>query len=245
MTKKPAQRHFPYKHPTFGTKSRPKPKSAWENTVYYWWWMYLKRNPDYLACCENGGSGALAALYKDFGDIRGDDFKAWWSEDGRGTRLFAEPRAEDSIRVLGVGEVVLSQTETLTVSFPLNLPKKFLEQRFRAILAENHTGKRGKQLARNSKAKYRFQGQPNIPALSQALMVYDEIKRFEGSNPRKPYWEIANDLKIVTAENRVLKSDTPKIAAAKKNVLTAIMGRYKKRVENSIRNVGNGVFPSI
>jgi len=64
-------RHFPYQHPTFGTAKRPKAAFAWEESVYYWWWAYLKRNKEYLACCENGGAGPLSDHYKDFGDVRG------------------------------------------------------------------------------------------------------------------------------------------------------------------------------
>ena len=97
-------RHFPYKSPRFGTKNKPAPKSAWQNTVYYWWWAYLKRNADYIACCESAGKGKLASLYADFGDVRGEDFKAWWTfkVDGedRGAYLFAEPSVESSVKVL-------------------------------------------------------------------------------------------------------------------------------------------------
>jgi hypothetical protein len=38
-----------------------------------------KRNADYIACCDSGGKGKLASLYLDFGDVRGEDFKAWWT----------------------------------------------------------------------------------------------------------------------------------------------------------------------
>lgn len=119
MKKKTIPRHFPYQHPTFGTAKRPKPAFAWEGSVYYWWWAYLKRNKEYLACCENGGSGRLSEHYKDFGDVRGDSFKAWWSEDDRGARLFAEPMAEDSVRVLEKGERAASRSKALTLSLPL------------------------------------------------------------------------------------------------------------------------------
>ena len=241
-------RHFPYKSPRFGTKNKPASKSAWQNTVYYWWWAYLKRNADYLACCEAGGAGKLASLYTDFGEVRGDDFKAWWTfkvnGEDRGAYLFAEPSVESSVKVLKEGEKAASEAEVLTVSLPLSFPKRFLERRFKAILSVAHKGKRGVQLARISKAKYRFEGQPNIPALKQGLMVYDALKAVEGLKPKKPHWEIAQELKIVPKDKRVDKTDSPKIAADKKNVLTAIVGRYKKRVMEAIKLAGLGKFPS-
>lgn len=239
-------RHFPYKSPRFGTKHRPAPKSAWRSTVYYWWWAYLKRNNDYIACCNSGGKGKLAKLYADFGDVRGDDFKEWWTfkVDGedRGAYLFAEPSVESSVKALTTGEKAPNVEEVLTVSFPLNFPKRFLERRFKVLLAEAHKGKRGVQLARTSKAKYTFRGQPNIPALEQGLMVYDALMEAEGIKPKKPQWVIAEELKIIPLEARINKSDTVGVAYGKKNVMTAIVGRYKKRVAEAIQLTAFGKF---
>ena len=240
-------RHFPYKSPRFGTKNKPAPKSAWQNTVYYWWWAYLKRNEDYLACCGSGGKGKLAQLYADFGDVRDDDFKAWWTSkvngEDRGAYLFAEPSVESSVKVLKEGDKAPSEAEALTLSLPLNFPKRFLERRFKALLSEVHKGRRGVQLARTSKAKYRFEGQPNIPALKQGLMVYDALKELEGVKPKKPQWQIAQELRIVPKSMWINKGDTTAEIVDKKNVLTAIVGRYKKRVSQAISNTTNGIFP--
>ena len=240
-------RHFPYKSPRFGTKNKPAPKSAWQNTVYYWWWAYLKRNADYIACCESAGKGKLASLYADFGDVRGEDFKAWWTfkVDGedRGAYLFAEPSVESSVKVLKEGEKAASEAEVLTLSLPLNFPKRFLERRFKTLLSEVHKGKRGVQLARSSKAKYRFEGQPNIPALKQGLMVYDALKELEGVKPKKPQWQIAQELRIVPKSMWINKGDTTAEIVDKKNVLTAMVGRYKKRVSQAIFKTTNGIFP--
>ncbi len=240
-------RHFPYKNPKFGTKNKPAPKGAWRNTVYYWWWEYLKRNAEYIECCESGGKGKLAKLYADFGDVRGDDFKAWWTFkiDGvdRGAYLFAEPSVESSVKVLATGEKAPNADEVLTVSLPLNFPKRFLERRFKELLALAHKGKRGVQLARSSKAKYTFKGQPNIPALEQGITVYDALKAAEGLKPKKPHWQIAEEERIVPPKDRVHSTDTVGVAYAKKNVMTAIVGRYKRRVAEAIKNTAQGTFP--
>ena len=83
--------------------------------------------------------------------------------------MFAEPRAEDVVRVLAEGEAALPVDEALTVSFPLNLPKHLLERRFKALLAEHHKGQRGKQYAKMSKTKY--EGSQDIPALELGLDI--------------------------------------------------------------------------
>ena len=92
----------------------------------------------------------LAKLYADFGDVRGDDFKAWWTEDGRGAKLFSNPPAEETVRLLTTDEQAPTDGDRLVVSVPLNLPKKFILQRFRSLLDQNHKGKRGKRYAKTS-----------------------------------------------------------------------------------------------
>lgn len=239
MKKPDAQRHFPYKHPTFGTNSRPKPASAWQGSVYYWWWAYLKRNPDYLDTCVNGGLGKCADLYNDFGDVRGDDFKTWWMKDSRGVRLFAEPRAEDSMRVLGTGEPALAFEDALTISVPLTLPRRLIEQRFKRLLDTYHKGKRGHQLAKKSKARYRVQGQPNVPALRLGLEIYD----FKLANPQLALWEIGNAIPGVLQVQKIKAGDDREDLLLKKRALAATVSRYLRRVSESMRAASHGQFP--
>lgn len=225
--KQPAARHFPYQHPLFGTKSSRKTGA---NSVYYFWWAYLKRNKEYLACCDSGGKGKLSKLYEDFGDVRGEDFKAWWQSDGRGVRLFAEPRAEDTVRVLQAGDQALDESEALTLSIPLNLPKRFLIRRCRELIANIKGVKRGELYARKSQARYQIKGQPNIPALRRALKVYDALEASKATTKKRPHWRIAMDLKLVAASNMILPTDTLAEATDKRNVMTAIVSRLYKRV---------------
>lgn len=243
VQKRPYHLHFPYKHPTFGTDKTPKPKSAWENSVYYWWWSYLKKNSEYITCCEKNGAGKLSKLYADFGDVRGDSFKAWWTDKTghkveRGARLFAQARAEDSIRTLEEGEAAVSNAEALTVSLPLNLPKILLIRRFKEFLDVAHQGKRGKQLAKQGGGKYQFKGQPNIPALRLGLQVYE----FKQANPDMKLWEIGNAMPRFQPHNKIKAGDTPSEIVDKKNVLAASVSRYLRRVSEAIDNTSKGQF---
>lgn len=237
-------RHFPYKHPTFGTKHHPKPKSAWECSVYYWWWAYLRQNERYLECCESGGKGQLAGLFAKFGDVRGDDFQSWWKEpiEGieRGAHLFSDP-ASNSIRLLEEGEKVPPRIEAITLTLPLNLPKKLLEKRFSEFLIKHHKGKRGIQLAKSSKALCKVKGQPNIPALALGLKIY-EIKK---SNPKMPLWEIGNTLPEVLRTQKLKSTDLPQDVLVKKGALTATVSRFLKTVRRRIDRTieGEGIFP--
>ena len=83
-------RRFLAPYPIFGTKNKRLPTGYQKRSPYYWWWQFLRRNQEYLECCERGGKGKHAQLYKDFGDVRDDDFHKWWTKDERGPNLFAE-----------------------------------------------------------------------------------------------------------------------------------------------------------
>ena len=238
MKIQPSKRHFPYQHPTFGSIRNPKPETAWKGTVYYWWWAYLKRSERYIACCERGGTGELSDLYADFGDVRGDSFKQWWLEDSRGLRLFAEPRGEDSVRILTPEDHVLSQSEALTVSLPLYLPRRHLERAFKQLLAQVHPGKRGIQLAKHSQARYPVQGQPNTKALQRGLEVYDRWK-----SSREPLWKIGNDLPGIIRTQKIKPAELKGDEMLKRRALAATVRRYISRVQQTIERVEQGIFP--
>ena len=61
--------------------------------------------------------------------------------------------------------------------------------------------------------------------------------------PKKPQWQIAQDLQIVEKEMRIEKTDSVRVAAGKKNVLTDLVGRYKKRVLIAVTQAAKGGFP--
>lgn len=240
MKKQPGQRHFPYQHPTFGTVKNPKTASSWQNTVYYWWWSYLKRSDAYLETCNNNGQGPCSAIYPDFGDVRGDDFKAWWSENSRGVYLFAEPRAEDMVRVLEKGELPETDDQTLTISIPLYFPKEFILRRASELIDAYHKGKRGKQHAKESQARYKVRTQPNIPALKRGLMVYD----FRKANPEMTLWRVAEKvLELTKDQKQKLQVRDPNVQAEARRVLAATVNRYLKRVRETITATESGLFP--
>ncbi len=63
---------------------RSKKSTSKKTKTYYWWWAYLRRSQAYLQCCAEGGTGPLADLYADFGDVREADFHKWWTAGQRG-----------------------------------------------------------------------------------------------------------------------------------------------------------------
>ena len=227
-------RHFPFQHPTFGTKNKPKPVSNWQDTVYYCWWEYLRRHEGYKKCCLRGGTGPFSRLYEDFGDVHTADFKSWWSEGSRCVDLFSEPKSEHHFRVLREPPTFddLATEGLLFLKIPLKFPKRFLKQRFHEALEKYHQGRRGVQHSRKSRALYPVVGQPNIHALQLMLKIYD-LKLAE---PKMPMWQIAVRLRLFHLEQAEASTD-------EKNVATATVSRYLKKARALIDNVGKGRFP--
>ena len=232
------RRHFPYAHPTFGSKARPKSEGAWKKSVYYWWWAYLKRSERYLRTCKDPSSGELKELHEHFGDVRSEDFRSWWNRESRGAQLFAEPKADEVVRIVTSADDVVFDAGALLVSLPLNLPKRHLQRKVRDLLMKHHKGRRGHSVARSSRALFKVRGQPNAPALETGLMVYD----FWKANPEMPLWKIGNELRLLP-KDRVRDGDSHHEKVSKKNVLAATVSRYLRRVKASIAATEQGQFP--
>lgn len=237
----PRQIHFAYLHPTFGTTKAPKAPHHWEESVYYWWWAYLRKHDGYLACCEAGGKGRLASLYQDFGDVRSDNFKAWWKSDNRGERLFGEPEALLTLKVLGRGEPAPSHPDMLTLALPLTMPRRDLQKRLNQILKKHHLGKAGRQAAKESKAKYAVTGQPNVKALKLAFQVY----QYKQENQTKKLWEIGQEVAGVLREHKIKASDNKHERQYKKQLLSVKVSNYLKKACAAIDRVGQGLSPVV
>ena len=181
----------------------------------------------------------MASLYQDFGDVRDDDFKAWWSNGSRAIKLFAEPAAEAVVRELEEGEIVSGQGNLLTLVFPLNLPKRYLQKRFNQLLKKYHTGKQGVQYAKSSQARYQFEGQPNVPALKLAMKVYE----MSLNNPNMRLWQIGNEMPGLIQSQKLKSTDDQYTKEQKKKALASTVSRCMRRAKESIERVGQGLSP--
>lgn len=229
-------RHFQFQYPTFGTAKKPKNEASWEKTVYFWWFEYLKRNTNYLALLDSGSDSQIT---RDFGDPRNRTFKDWWTEDNRGAYLFAEPES-DTVEILNGGDIVSNDPSILTLCFPLTLPKEFLKKRFERFIDHHHKGKAGVRHSLFSRAKYQFNGQPNIDSLKRDLTVYD--RHIE--NPRIPLIESCKDLWWVAYPKDSLKKDFgTSDYSNQKATEHGKLKRQLKRAITAIEATSHGCFP--
>jgi len=231
--------HFPYQHPVFGTLKKKSTPIGWKRSVYYWWWEYLRRNADYKETCENSGVGPCADLYEDFGDVFSLDFKTWWSTNDRGAKLFSNQTSIQSLEVVNQLNFESISPNEVLLKINLNIPRKYLEAKFKSFLDKNHKGKRGFQDAKKSNALYKFKGQPNLDSLELTLMIYDLRMEY----PDLKLWELSKKIPKFQLSNMINSTDSKYEIADKKNRLSASIGRYLARAKNSISNASRGQFP--
>ena len=241
-------RHFTVRHPLFRRKEL-KSGIWWDSSVYYLWWEFLRRHEGYKKTCENGGNGKYAELYADFGNVHEGTFKEWWTKGGRGARLFAEPPLPISVVALTSKEIDALPEDwdlrsLLIVAIPLNLPKRFIQQRLRNLLVRHHNRKRGQRTLRESRALYPIAEHFNVHSLKKMLELYD----LEQSQPEMRLWQIGQRLQLgatlTTDELNGAGGRKNPVAVAKKNVLAVAASKKLKAAKSIIEGVGHGVFPA-
>jgi hypothetical protein len=237
-------------HPVFGRANNRRPVSYQQRSPYYWWWAYLRRNEDYLACCEAGGTGSLASLYADFGDVRADDFHKWWTEDRRGARLFAEQPL-----LVKFGELkaptdwqpTWAASDVLVVAVPLEVSKRRLKGEFAKLLDQRHTGKRGRPAIgqQASSARYPLQQNFTIANLRTTLQVYDSwlANQSVPASERQTQWQLGRALNRKAAQAAESKLASERLLG--RNVLAATVSRYVARAKRMIEGSAHGKFPVV
>lgn len=212
----------------------------------------MRRNQDYLDCCAKNGKGRLADLYKDFGDVRDKEFRVWWQEDRRGSRLFGEQQLEVKFHEMDSSADWNSEwtkDKVMVVAFPLTVGKRRLMGDIRKLLDKRHTGKQGRPaLAKvESTAKYKLSRNYTTANLETALNVYD----LWVANKAKPkaeqikQWEIGVELKLNKLAIKDAKSELKQDRAVGRNLLGAVVKRYLTQAQKTIKSLELGVFPVV
>lgn len=237
-------------HPLIGTKHKPAALHLQQRSPYYWWWAYMRRNEDYLACCEYNGKGKLAKLYKDFGDIRTDDFRSWWGgTQQKGGYLFGELPVAVRLNKLTSKDEWADEwgRDVIVVAVNLEVGRRKLQHYFANLLQKEHKGKRGRKSLSAAKSTaryplYRNFSQHNLRAM---LEIYDEWKANEALpvDERKPQWALGEAVRLVpTAMPQ--KGDTKYITTNKRNVMGVAVSRYLKSAKAIVANTAKGEFPN-
>lgn len=244
---------FPAPHPLFGRAASRLPLGYQQRSPYYWWWQYLRRNDDYLACCANGGIGALSPLYADFGDVRSDDFRRWWTQGERGAWLFAEQPLSIKFGELASAadwQPHWTRDSVMVVAVPLAMSKRKLKGEFARLLNARHSGKKSGRPAMAalrdiSTARYRLERNYTIGGLATTLAVYDLWKHNQSvpAKERLTLWQMGKQLNLNKEAIKDAESSLTADRLIGRNVLSATVSRYVRQAKAIIANTGQGRFP--
>ena len=237
--------HFLAKVPHFGTKHNRKSLSYQQRSPYYWWWACLRRNEEYLKCCDKKGKTKLSGIYKDFGDVRDDDFKVWW--DAKGVALFGEKPSTVVLKELSNKDEwddSWTNEQVMVVSIPMTFSKRDITRYFGALLKKRHTAKRGRTTTKNIKSTstYPLSRSFSIESMRIALNIYDTYKAAKKAGEKMTLWQIGNKLKVVRS-CVINPADTPATITDKQNTLAATVKRYLNQAEAAIKNSATDSFP--
>jgi len=258
---KKGRRLFILQRPKIGSLNNPKASlGGCESSQYYWWWYALTLNDDYIECCNNGGTGPMSGLYKDFGDIRYEGvphiaFVKWWhtlvNGEARGAYLFAEPLLEKGMRLVtdlsDAKDAIDDPTQAL-ISIPLDVTRvklmKMLKRRIEAI----HEGKQGKNARslKSSKARYVALTAAQPTSVKLQLAVYKQRKEWDDIGKRYDNALIAKKLGITVETEGVVWNDNISLAISSEDNTRAVstkVSKLKSQAKNMIENVGKGIFP--
>jgi hypothetical protein len=247
------KKHFLAPTPRFGRVNNRLPVGHQQRSPYYWWWQCLRRNRDYIACCDRGGKGKLAKLYKDFGDVREDNFHKWWTEGERGVELFAEKPLSLRLSELQSAEEWSKDwcsDQVMVVAVPLNISKRQLKGSFNRLLDSRHSGNKSgrpaiSKLKDVSTARYALERNYTISNFITMLAVYDEwqANNLKPKEEQLTLWEIGAKLQI----NKLAIKDAVSMASEDRhmgrNTLASTVSRYVRQAKSVIGNTAVGKFP--
>lgn len=197
-----------------------------ERSVYFHWWRFLRLNKDYIQTCENEGDGPLADLYKDFGDIRNQNFVRWWLDGGR--ELFCEPPNE-GVRVEPSWKKPNDLDNRLLVSLPFTGDVERTLSEIRHLL-EGSFDRLGIKKG-PSQALYPVAARPNLSALHK----YFKIHSLKLTQPD------ATNIEIYSQLNGLSPLEIP---TDERNRISASISRDLTTANRLIHWVGKGIFPA-
>lgn len=215
-----------------------------EASVYGWWWRFLRLSPViWFAQSRNvlPKDKQIAQVVRDFGDLNGRSFNAWWSASGR--QLFSEAVRPSKVTALDLDQLQGHpfSREKLYLEIPLTIRKQTILKQIKDMLNEHHEG-RELNLAATSTAEYAlYTKRFRLRVLETEYWVllyrllYPEITVWRIGDRL----QLAPSLKVRGVENRAhYGRNTP---LSKLNSLT---GRYLYKARFTLLNAERAMFPN-
>ncbi len=100
------------------------------------WLEFLKKNPDYMECCDLEGDGPYGWLYNLIGDVYSVPFEKWWPANKE--KFTLQDFTLFPIYSLDYFQSFSGADDVMIVVVNLYTPKKVLKAEFGRLLTEHH-----------------------------------------------------------------------------------------------------------
>lgn len=236
------------KWPIFGKRpyDDSNPGSSVTSSPYYWWFRFLQLSDSYDAAVTKKGARKLRDVAKDFGRVRGESFKEWWSQH---SALFQEPSGSYDMVIVERAEqlVPLDDDSALNLVIPLDWSVMGIRRKFAKIIQGLVSEGRLKSATRGfaggvSKAQYQIARRWNIPAMAHAYAIYQCKEQARSKGERLAWADAAIRAKIPAAKG-LREGDLSAKASERRVVLTILATRHYKRAEKYIDASASRYFP--
>lgn len=165
------------KHPVFrrGVYSDEHPPEGVIRSPFYWWFKFLQLNDEYENALKEKKSSVAKEVAKDFGDVRKQDFKEWWTKR---VDLFAEPKLNYQMSVAkSIDEIApFNDKEVINLVVPLNWTNVGIKRSFARVIdrlvPKLKKGKSTGKTAPQTMAKYKIGRKWSITGFEYAYKVY-------------------------------------------------------------------------
>lgn len=214
-----------------------------KKTPIYWWFLTLQASDEYLLCCRNQGKGALAGLYKDFGDVDEKSFAQWWANQGR--KIFAERKKLKKVEVVEERsqlERLRIDKERLIIEVPLTLRRQTAIRQIGKKLKEAYESRDPVDIWEQSTAKRQvIKSKIRMKTVEMLLNVW----QIRNEHPTLSNYEIGVKAKI-DLDLLARTTDGDEIdEALERRRMTIAVSRYLSQAKNLIANAEKGIFPSL
>jgi hypothetical protein len=218
---------------------KKKKKKGRKVSKHLYWYEFLTLSEGYKKCCDNGGKGRYAKLYKQFGNVHALTFDEWWARYS--SKLFGGPPPYTDQLIKTVEEFVYwggDEPDSMTVIFNKYAPKSMLRKAFNRLLEEQIPTELGPRVHEDLSYNYTIDSRINTYAMDLTLKVY-KIWKEEQSKPEKErmsLYQIGCAAEVPNENSEDNKTDPKQIMRTK--VL-----RYVANARGIIANVEKGFFP--
>lgn len=207
----------------------------------YWWYRCLQLNEDYQNCCGSGGEGAMAEMYKDFGNVLDLEFGTWWIRHGR--KAFTERDPFKRVSKLEEWRRGLPERDTelnLVLVIPLTMRRVTALRQVSGFLTKAQEGRVIDIWAASTAKRQIIKNKMRKDNLKHLV----ELWRIRKLNPDAKLYEIGRLANVILDLNARDTSGEFPTEEMERRRMTIAVSRQLANARNLIINAGNGVFPS-